>query len=299
MRVVIAGGSGFLGRALAMRLADDGHEVRVLTRRPREPHDVAWSPEGGAADWTVEIAGADAVINLAGEPIAAGRWTAARRAAIRSSRRHATKALVAAMQAVPRAPRVFVSSSAVGIYGDRGDEPLTEDSAPGSDFLAKVCVEWEQAARGAADQTRVVLVRTGLVLARHGGALPRLALPFWSYLGGRLGSGRQYVSWIALEDWTAMIAWALGRDAASGPMNATAPEPVTNAAFARTLGMVIRRPSRMPAPAFALRLALGDMSEALLAGQRALPAMAQALGFEFRYPSLEPALRAIYSSSAE
>jgi uncharacterized protein (TIGR01777 family) len=300
MRVIVAGGTGFLGRALVTALRGNGHNVRVLTRRPRSASDVAWSPEGGNAEWTAEIAYAEAVINLAGEPIADGRWTTARRLAIRNSRNHATKALVAAIQAAPRPPRVFISSSAIGIYGDRGDQPLTEQAAPGSDFLASVCVDWENAARRAAsDSTRVVLIRTGLVLAGDGGgALPRLAMPFWFFVGGRLGSGRQYVSWISVEDWTGLVQWALEHDEVSGPINATAPEPVTNAEFARVLGRVIRRPAVMPTPGFALHLALGEMADAMiLTGQRVLPAKAQAMGFHFRYATLEPALRAIYAGA--
>jgi uncharacterized protein (TIGR01777 family) len=300
MRIVVAGGSGFLGRALVAHLGGEGHQLRVLTRTPRDAHDVAWSPGGGAADWVAEIADADAVINLAGEPIAEGRWSAARKQAIRSSRRHATRALVAAIQAVPRPPRVFISSSAVGIYGNRGNEPVTEESTPGSDFLASVCLDWEAAARDAAVTSRLVLIRTGLVLAREGGALPRLALPFRFYAGGRLGSGRQYVSWIALDDWMAMVAWALEQNAVTGPLNLTAPQPMTNAQFARVLGRVIHRPAAMPTPAFALRLALGEMADAMiLGGQRVLPAKAQALGYQFRYSDLEAALRAVYSRAAE
>jgi uncharacterized protein (TIGR01777 family) len=269
--------------------------VRVLTRTPRAPGDIAWSPEGGAAEWTVDVADADAVINLAGEPIAEGRWTERRRQTIRNSRRHATKALAAAIQAAPAPPRVFISGSAIGIYGTHGEETLTEASPTGSDFLASVCLDWEDAANDARESTRVVLLRTGVVLDARGGALPRLALPFRLFVGGRVGSGRQFVSWIALDDWIALVRWALDNDDVSGPLNATAPQPVTNETFARTLGRVIGRPSMMPAPAFALRLALGEMADAMiLGGQRVLPAKAQNRGFAFRYPDLESALRRIY-----
>ena len=241
------------------------------------------------------IDGADAVVNLAGEGIADKRWTAARKSAILASRIDATRAIVAAIRAARTPPGVLISSSAIGIYGSRGDEPLTEDTPPGSDFLADVSRAWEAEAATAAPITRIVFVRTGLVLARTGGALPKIALPFRLFGGGPMGSGRQYMSWIHLADWIAMVRWAVATAAVSGPLNLTAPTPVTNAAFARTLGSVMRRPAFIPAPAVAMRLALGEMADALLlGGQRALPAKAQRLGFEFRYGTLDAALREIY-----
>jgi uncharacterized protein len=299
MRIVVAGGSGFLGRALIERLRADGHETVILTRRPKRAGEIAWAPYEAPAGqpWAAAIAGADAVVNLAGESIAGRRWTAARKRAIHDSRVVPTRAIAAAIAAAGHPPRVLVSSSAVGIYGSRGEERLTEESRLGTGFLADVGRGWEAAA-AVPPPTRPVLVRSGVVLDRHGGALPQMALPFRFFVGGRTGSGRQYMSWIHLDDWTAMVRWALVTDAVSGPLNATAPGPVTNAEFARTLGRVLRRPALVPAPAPTLRLLLGELADALLLeGQRVLPAKALASGFDFRYASLEEALRAIYQSS--
>jgi uncharacterized protein (TIGR01777 family) len=292
MRVVITGGTGFLGGALVGRLRGDGHAVTVLTRGSSGAGAVHWNPETPSTEWMSTLDGADGVINLAGESIAGGRWTPRRKALIRDSRVHSTRAVVTAIRAASRPPAVFISGSAMGIYGSQGDQPLTEDSPPGSDFLATVCVEWEREALAATALTRVVLVRTGLALGRSGGALPQIALPFYFFAGGPIGSGRQYMSWIHRDDWVEMVRWALSNPAVSGPLNATAPNPVTNREFAQTLGRVLRRPSFMPTPALPLRLALGEMADALLlAGQRVLPAVAESVGFTFRYPLLEPALR--------
>lgn len=298
MRIVVTGGTGFLGGALVGRLRGDGHTVTVLTRGSTGAGAVRWDPETPSTQWTSTLDGADAVIHLSGASIAGGRWTPTRKALIRDSRVKSTRALVAAVRAAHRPPPVFVSGSAMGIYGSRGDEPLTEDSRPGSNFLASVCVEWEREALAAAPASRVVLVRTGLALDRSGGALPQIALPFYFFAGGPIGSGRQYMSWIHRDDWVEMVRWALSNSAVSGPLNATAPNPATNRWFAKTLGRVLRRPSFVPTPSLALRLALGEMAEELLlTGQRVLPAKAQSLGFTFRYPLLEPALRAIFTST--
>ena len=298
MRIVITGGTGFLGGALVGRLRGDGHAVTVLTRGPTGAGAVHWDQETPAADWTATVDGADGVIHLAGASIAGGRWTSKRKAIIRDSRVTSTRAIVAAIRAARQPPRVLVSGSAMGIYGSRGDEPLTENSALGSDFLASVGIEWEREALAAAPVTRVVLVRTGLALGRSGGALPQMALPFYFFAGGPVGSGNQYMSWIHRDDWVEMVRWSLLNDAVSGPVNATAPHPVTNREFAKTLGRVLHRPGFMPTPAFALRLALGEMADALLlSGQRVLPAQAQSLGFTFRYPLLEPALRALFNGT--
>jgi uncharacterized protein len=305
MRIVIAGGSGFLGSRLRQRLAADGHEVVALTRRPRASGDVAWNPErdagpaeaGHSPEWMRTIDGAGAVINLAGESIAGRRWTAARKAALRDSRIASTRAIAAAIAAA-RPPGVLVNGSALGIYGPHGAEPVTEDTPPGTDFLSGLAVEWEAEARRAEPITRVVLLRTGLVLDRDEGALPQMALPFRLMAGGPLGSGRQFMAWIHVADWVEMTRWAVITSAVTGPLNATAPQPVTNREFAKTLGRVLRRPAVMPAPALALKIVLGEMADMLLTGQRVLPARAQALGFAFRYPQLEPALRAIYSRTA-
>jgi uncharacterized protein (TIGR01777 family) len=293
MRLVVAGGTGFLGSALVDRLQKDGHSIAVLTRRPARRHHVQWDPSGALGAWAQALEDVDAVVNLAGAPINR-RWTAAHKRAMWNSRVQVTRSLVAAMKSVRRIPPTLVNASAIGIYGPHGDEPLTEASGPGSGFLADLGVAWEKEALAAAPDARVVLLRSGIVLAGHGGALPPLALPFRLFAGGRVGSGRQYISWIHLDDWTALVRWALTNDAVSGPLNATAPNPVTNGEFARTLGRVLHRPAFVPTPAFALRLALGEMADAVLTGQRVLPEKARSLGFDFRYPLLEPALRGIY-----
>ena len=295
MRIVIAGATGFLGRALVSALARERHDMVVLSRRDSAlpgTRTVIWNPDGSASDWARAIDGTDAVINLAGEPIAGTRWTAAVKARIRSSRVDATRSLASAIAGAAQPPRVFVSGSAVGYYGSRGDERLTESSSPGQDFLSDVCVAWEREAVAArSPRTRVVLLRTGLVIGRGGGALQPMLLPFRLGVGGPLGSGRQYWPWIHLDDWVAMVCWALTAPRLDGPLNVTAPEPVTNAAFTRALGRALHRPAVLPAPAFALRLALGEMADALLlSGQRAVPERALQEGFVFGQPELGPAL---------
>jgi uncharacterized protein (TIGR01777 family) len=298
MKVVIAGGTGFIGGALAARLNEAGHEVHVLSRRPRTPRDIEWAPDGTAGPWASAIDGVDAVVNLAGESIASGRWSPSRKERIRDSRLHATRSLVAAIERATRRPAVLLSGSAIGYYGARGDELVTEETPPGDDFLAGVCRAWEAEALRAARATRVVLLRTGIALERDGGALPQMALPFKLFAGGPVGSGRQYQPWIHRRDWVSMAIWALQTPTVSGPLNITAPNPVTNREFAQTLGRVLHRPALMPAPAFAMRAALGEMADALLlTGARVIPARAQGLGFQFRYPTLEGALRAIYDDA--
>jgi uncharacterized protein (TIGR01777 family) len=293
--IVIAGGSGFLGTALTRSFRSDGHDVVLLTRRPRHPGDVAWDPTSLSGEWPSTIDGADAVINLAGERLDAGRWTHARKASILESRLNATRAIVAAMAKARHPPAVFVSASGVGVYGPHGSEAVTENSPSGTDFLASVCVAWEAQALEASWMTRVVLVRTGLVLDRHEGALPRLALPFKLFAGGRAGAGDQYYPWIHRDDWTRMVRWAIDTPDVTGRLNLTAPSPVTNREFAQMLARVLRRPALAAAPAFAVRLLLGEMADGLiLNGQRALPAKATLHGFEFRYPDLDSALKAIY-----
>ncbi len=309
MRIVIAGGSGFLGGRLAEVLATDGADVVVLSRRSgglcfmAGVRTVQWQPNEEPDAWHRTIDGATAVINLAGESIAGKRWTAAHKQRVLDSRIHATRSLVDAIHRAAAPPPVLISGSAVGYYGPLGDQIATETTPPGSDFLARVCVRWEQEAMRAqqltANRTRVVLIRTGLVLERSGGALPEMLPPFKFGVGGPLGSGRQYYPWIHLTDWVAMVRWALATDRVAGPLNVTAPAPVTNAAFARALGHALHRPAFMPAPGFALKLLLGEMAEALLlSGQRALPAKAQREGFTFRYERVEDALAAIFSKPA-
>jgi uncharacterized protein (TIGR01777 family) len=296
MRVLIGGGSGFLGRALTGALRADGHRVQSLTRRPKAPDDIEWSAKAHGAPWTRALAGADAVINLAGESIASGRWTAARKTAIRDSRLRATAALVEAIDS-SGTPLVFLSGSAVGYYGLCGDEVLTEASPSGADFLALVCRDWEQAALQSTSASRIVLLRTGLVLAADGGALPQMALPFRFGAGGRLGSGQQFMSWIHLDDWIGLV-WTALTSGMTGPLNLTAPQPLRNADFARALGRAMHRPALMPTPGLVLRFALGEMADALLlGGQRVVPAKALDSGYAFRYPTADAALQHIYSRS--
>lgn len=295
MKVVVTGGSGFLGGALVSALRGDGHDVLVLTRRPaRKPGEMQWDASPSLGPWVKAFEAAGAVVNLAGEPIAEGRWTSARKQAILASRVEATRAVVGALRTAGASDAALLSGSAVGYYGTHRDEPLDEASTPGHDFLASVCREWEAEAL-AASGARVVLLRTGFVVARDGGALPRLALPFHFFAGGPLGSGGQVMSWIHRDDWVAMVRWALGNAAVRGPLNLTAPAPVTNREMAQALGRALHRPSVLPAPALALRIVLGEMADALiLNGQRVLPRAALASGFSFRYQTIEGALAAIY-----
>ena len=305
MRIVIAGGSGLLGTRLADACAAEGHTVVILTRgrgshTPAGRERVDWTPDGESGSWAARIDGADAVINLAGESIAGKRWSAAQKQRILESRVLATRSLATAIARAATPPRVFVSGSAVGYYGPRDDEPVTEITPAGSDFLARVCVEWEtEAQRAASARTRVVCIRTGLVLSLRGGALPQMLPPFRFGAGGPVGSGRQYWSWIHIDDWVEVARWAITNGGVSDAINVTAPEPVSNAEFARALGRAMHRPAFMPAPAFALRLLLGEMADGLLlSGQRAIPAKATRLGFTFKYARLDDALRAIFAAQA-
>lgn len=293
MRIVVAGGTGFLGLALVAQLQKDGHSVAVLTRQPGKSHHVRWDPYGPLTAWAHALENVDAVVNLVGAPINR-RWTAAHKRVMWNSRVHSTRTLVAAMKSVRRIPPTLINASAIGIYGPHGDEALTEESPAGSGFLVALGAAWEKEALAAGPHARVVLLRSGIVLDKDGGALPQMALPFRFFIGGPLGSGRQYVSWIHRDDWTAMARWALTSDTVAGPLNVTAPNPVTNLEFARTLGRSLHRPALIPAPTFALRLVLGEMASALVTGQRVFPDKAHALGFEFQYSELEAALRAIY-----
>ncbi len=301
MKIVIAGGSGFLGTALTHELANNGHEVVILTRQT--PRDglagvtyVPWTPNGHRGLWASALDGADALVNLAGESIAAKRWSDAQKQRLRESRLLATGSLTNAIRESGRPPRVFVSGSAVGYYGDRGSETLTEISPPGHDFLAGLAREWEAAADEVAHLTRVALLRTGIVLDRREGALPKMLPPFKMFVGGPLGSGTQYMPWIHRHDWVRLTAWAISHEGARGPLNVTAPNPVTNAEFSKALGRALNRPSLLPAPPVALRLLLGEMADALLlGGQRALPVRATDLGFSFRYSNIDEALANVLS----
>ena len=295
MTLLIAGGSGFLGTALAKAFRAAGHRVMILTRRPQREGDVHWSTKPTDTTWRHALERSDALINLAGVSIAGARWTDERKREIRASRLAPTVSLVSAIAEATRPPAIFISSSAVGIYGLHGDEVITEETPAGNDFLASVCRDWETRAIEASSRSRVVLMRSGVVLAREGGALPQLALPFRLFAGGPVGTGQQYLSWISLADWIGIVQWILTRNHVSGPINLTAPTPVTNAEFARTMGRVLGRPSFIPTPAFAVRFALGELADAIiLGGQRVVPTRATALGYVFKHETLEPALRDIY-----
>ena len=308
MRIVMTGGTGFLGSPLAETYAEDGHEVHVLTRslRPGESrHEsgtgvpgitrIGWIPDGQSGPWADTISGADAVINLAGASIGGRRWTPQRKAELRDSRLLATRSLAAAIQAAATPPRVFVSASAVGYYGCDGGEIKTETSGAGRDFLAQLCEEWERESwRAARDTVRLAIIRTGIVLERSGGALAQMITPFRFFAGGPMGSGRQFMSWIHRLDWVEIVRWIVQTPEVSGPVNLTAPYPVTNAEFAKALGRALRRPALVPTPRFALRLALGEFADYLVTGQRVVPARAQALGYHFRYPELDIAFRGIF-----
>jgi len=298
MRIAIAGGSGFVGTPLVRELLARGDDVAVLTRNPARVQvgrPVLWDGRT-QGDWSDEVAAADAVVNLAGENIAEGRWTRARKQQLVGSRLDATRAIVEALRSGPNRDRTLVNASAVGVYGDRGDELLDEDSPRGSGFLADLVVQWEAAAREADSVARVVILRFGIVLAADGGALRKMMMPFRFGAGGPIGNGRQWMSWIAREDLIRMVMWALDNDKASGVYDATAPEPVTNREFTQALGRAMHRPAVVPVPAIALRLALGQMAEeALLAGQRVVPRKARAEGFSFSAPTLEEALSAALS----
>jgi uncharacterized protein (TIGR01777 family) len=292
MRIVLGGGTGFLGRALHTRLRAQAHDVTVLTRHPpAQPTQVQWDPNGTAGPWATAFNDADAVVNLAGEGIADARWTEKRKRALRDSRVLSTRSIVAALRTASRPPALLVNASGIGYYGDRGCELVTERTAAGDDVLARLCVDWEQEAQKASPDARVAMVRSGLVLHHSGGALKRMLLPFRAGIGGRLGSGRQYFPWIHLDDWLNLVVAILDAGDATGPFNVTSPEPVTNAEFTRALGRALHRPAMLPVPSFALRLALGELADSLLTGQRAIPARAQQIGFQFRFRTIDEALQ--------
>lgn len=302
MKYVIAGGSGFLGRPLTRELMAKGHDVVVLTRGPAKSEggirQVTWPGAPGASDsgWEREIDGADGVVNLAGAGIADKRWSAARKQELQQSRTDATRTLVGAIRAATRRPAVLLSGSAIGFYGPQPDNgpPLDETAAPGSDFLSTLAVDWEAEAQAAAALgCRVVILRTGVALARDGGALKKLIPPFQLFGGGPIGSGRQVLSWIHRTDWIELVVWLLRRDDAVGVYNATAPQPVTNAEFSKALGDALGRPSWLPMPGFALKAIVGEMAgPALLAGQRVIPRHALDQGFTFQYPDIQSAMKA-------
>ncbi|MDE2690017.1 MAG: TIGR01777 family oxidoreductase [Acidobacteriota bacterium] len=291
MNVGLSGASGLIGSALVRSLGAEGHRCRRLVRRtPSDPAELEWRPERGLVESPV-AEGLDALIHLAGENVAAGRWTAARKRRIRSSRGPATRRLVESLASLERPPGVFVCASAVGYYGDRGGEVLDEDSPPGKGFLAAVCRDWEVAAlRASATCERVVMLRFGVVLSARGGALARMLPPFRLGLGGRLGSGRQYFPWIHIDDAVAAIRHVMKRNF-RGAVNLAAPEQVTNAGLTWSLARALRRRAPVPVPSLALRGAFGEMAkETLLASARVVPRVLQETGFEYRFPKLEAAL---------
>lgn len=301
MRVVITGGTGLIGGAVARDLAGQGTEVVVLTRDPSRVEGLpagvraaTWDGKTGAG-WSQLLGPDTAILHLAGESIAEGRWNADKKARIRDSRIRSGEAVLAAVrEAAGRgaAPRALLQSSAVGYYGDARDELVAESHPPGAGFLPDVCVAWEASTAGVEQLgVRRALLRTGIVLDPSGGALPKMALPFRVAAGGPLGNGRQWVPWIHRDDDVGAIRFLLERDDARGPFNLTAPNPARNRDFMKALGRVLGRPSLLPAPDFALRLALGEMADMLLQGQRAVPRRLQELGYAFRFPDLEPALR--------
>lgn len=299
MKVLIAGGSGYIGWHLSDSLMKDGHQVVVLTRRQPQPANgsaprmVTWDARSAEGAWVSELSGADAIVNLAGTSIGGLRWTRRHMAEILSSRLGATTALVKAIERTPadRRPKVLVSASGIDYYGDRGDEMITEESSPGDSFLAHVCQQWEAAAAKAEDLgVRVVRIRTSMVFGRGAPAFRLLVLPFRLFAGGPLGDGRQWFTWIHIDDLVRLYRLGLEEGRLSGPVNAVAPDIRRERELATEIGQVLQRPAIVPAPAFALRLALGQESQLLLHGRHALPARAVSTGFEFRLGNLRQAL---------
>lgn len=292
LQVAVTGASGFVGRAVVASLREDGHRVLSLVRRPAPGDTATWDPATGAIDRDA-LEGLDAVVHLAGEDISRGRWTTDKKRRIRQSRVAGTSLLAGALATLTHKPAVLVSTSAVGIYGDRGDEILTESSHTGEGFLADVGTAWEAATTPAAEAgIRVVCLRFGIVLDPAGGALERMLLPFRLGVGGPLGSGRQWVSWLTRAELVGIIRFAIDTPTLMGPVNAVSPSPVTFAELARTLGQVLHRPALLPVPPFALRLLFGEMADGmLLASQRCLPGALQEAGYQFQSPELDGALR--------
>ena len=301
MKILISGATGLIGRALCHVLNEDGHTIVGVSRSSRKPSGLnvgemyQWDSQAGPPP-EAALNQVDAVINLAGEPIAAKRWSDQQKKSIRDSRIVTTRNLVEGMRRAKRKPEVFVSSSAVGYYGNRGDERLEETSPPGRGFMSEVCQEWErEAARASELGIRVVFVRTGVVLSADGGALEKMLPPFKMGAGGRLGSGKQWFPWIHIDDIVGIFRHSIVNAKATGPINGAAPQPATNAEFARELGHALHRPAFLPVPEIALRILMGEMAGVLFDSQRVIPAAALASGYEFRYPQLGPALADVLS----
>jgi uncharacterized protein (TIGR01777 family) len=301
MRIIVTGGTGFIGRALVNELVENGHGVTVLSRNsvkartllPSSATCIDWNPRS-VGIWSEVFDGAEAVINLAGEPIAEGRWTDARKRLLRDSRVSVTKAVVDALRSHATQSCVLVNASGIGYYGPSNGISINETVGAGSGFLADLCVEWEREARRAEEWgVRVVRVRFGMVLERNGGALPRMMLPFRLFLGGPIMPGSQWISWIHRRDVIGLIEWALANPKVSGAVNAVSLDPVTMRTFSRTLGNVLNRPSWLPVPESLVRAGLGELGSVMTTGQRVLPLVAVREGYNFQYPELEPALRAI------
>jgi|SRR5579862_7068399 len=296
MKVLISGASGLVGQALSRSLQEDGHTVARLLRpggARSSPGDVSWDPMAATVDVSA-MEGADAVVHLSGANMAGGRWTAARKAVLRSSRISSTRVLVDTLAGLRQKPRVFVCASAIGYYGNRGDEVLTESSEWGTGFVALLVRDWEAEARRAElAGIRTVLLRFGVILSSQGGALPRMLTPFKYGAGGRLGSGSQWMSWITLQDAVEIARWAIASDQVSGPLNVVAPNPVRNSQFTRAVAATLHRPAVLSAPAFALRVVLGEMADLLLASQRVIPERLTAIGYKFRFANLDDALPSI------
>lgn len=295
MKVLVTGGTGFIGRALCQSLVERGHELVVLTRRPDAQPSLprttflSWATD----EWQHARGGVDGILNLAGESIVAKRWTPRQKLKLWESRVGTTRWLVDTIAALPHKPTVLINASAIGYYGPRGDEELTETDSPGGGFLADLCRAWEAEAQRAEQLgVRVVRLRIGLVLALDGGALAKMVPPFRAFIGGPLGSGRQWVSWVHRDDVIRLIDWALSSTNVRGVVNATAPKPVRMHELASTLGHLLRRPSWAPVPAFVLRLMLGEMADLLVTGQRVIPQVALREGYTFRHPQLQQALHA-------
>jgi len=294
VRIIVAGGAGFLGRPLVAALTRQGHDPVVLTRRSDDlPKGyVHWNPDGSTGDWASVLDGSDAVVNLAGASIAGRRWTPRRKRDLLQSRVLATRSLVEAMRHTASRPRIFVSASGVGYYGPRGGEEIGEDEPASTDFLGQLATQWEAEARAATELgVRLAILRNGLVLAADGGILKRMAMPFRLGLGGPIGAGTQYMPWIHRRDWIDLVRWMLITDAAHGAFNATSPQPVTNEEFSRALARAVRRPCLFRVPGRVMRVVFGELGESLLTGQRAVPRKALAMGFHFRWPQLDAALR--------
>lgn len=300
MKLLISGSQGLVGTALVKSLEAEGHEIfRLVRHAPGSDAEVEWSPDRYSIA-LARLEGFDAVVHLAGESIASGRWDEERKRKIRESRVKGTKLLSDALANLTRPPKTLISASAIGYYGNRGDELLAETSAPGDDFLSGVCVEWENATAHAAEKgIRVVNTRFGIILDSQGGALAKMLTPFRMGVGGRVGSGKQWMSWIALDDVVGAIEHVLATETVKGPVNFVAPNPVRNEEFTKTLGRVLSRPTIFPIPAFGVRLMFGEMADALLlSSQRVEPRRLNEAGYQFSYTVLEAALRHVLSSSS-